>query len=435
MLNEEINLLEDIISRNSKDPVNLKKELLESGIKPGDLKDLDDCYPFADPKLIDIVKDCLEGKAFDAAYIQSIDFNEVNLTEDVVGKIEEQDKEDNDRLRDSVMVPTFVTDWPNHKHEMVGKFELPIYDVGHMSQLASLEALCSPSTVTMIDYVSQELPSVPASLADDQGEVEERFSPEVSWNPYETLKSIQGPTLEEYLSGLGITTLEPTLVDDFTDDSALGLERLRVQLREKEREFSEEAPKQYKRANSKSTSVLSQIVNWIMARSRRKTGLSNDMSELGPIGVSDLNKALIYTGLADGKEHLLTPDECKLWEDYKKDGLDKVDPNFTLADLLGGCETPKEEIIIIASKPDATSRLEELKRYKAVAKPGDFFEVYNFSRNSGRSFSSTSAERTSVQALSGKPVNLIKIASRSDGIPTGDTAQKRGGSSAPRSQR
>lgn len=442
--------IEDLIAKNSKAPAILQNELrglLKEGVTVEDVsRALDESLIFGDPKLNEIVLANLRGNPLDAAYIQAIDFCERDFSEEIIGKMECACHDKDIAFLDTVVKPTFVTDWPVHKHEMVANFELPVYDAEHITENGDLRVLCSPTTVSMLEYISQSVPSIPANMVNEPERAEVLVSQAQDLELAKTvIEGIQGPTLDEYLKGLGLTTLEPCIVNDLTECEGLGLCKVKSSLHAPSEDFAE-----FKPVTQKGFMRLAEI---IMNRARKGSAhKDNSEEEMEFVTPSDISKALIYTGTAAGREQYLEPEHLTLWKQMQEDGLDKVVPfgDGSLAKLLEDkpVPSPADEILIIMSKPTYADRVKEFGNYKLRAKPGDFFEVYKFCQNFSektrdKRYNLKSSDNTGAEvgekvlgARSSGPGDAVDIGKYRDsapngGINVGDTAQKRGGSSSP----
>lgn len=425
--------IEDLISKNSKSPSSLQKELkgiLEEGVTVDDFKNaLDGTTLFGDPKLNEIIINSVEGKPLDSSYIQSIDFSSKEFSEEVIGRLEDQCHKCDQAFLDTVVKPTFVTDWPVHKHEMVSSFELPVYDAEHIVNGGDLNVLCSPTTVSMLDYISQSVPSIPASMVNDPERAEVLVARETELkNIGELISELKGPTLDEYLEGLGITTLDPKIVNDLTDGDSLGLSRVKASLHGENEDFGEFKPKTIKGSLYKAINLFKRLRSKFSDNSGDASeGVGVERLDGEAMTPSDISRALMYTGTALGREHLLEPSHISLWESMRRDGLDKVIPmrDTNLGKISGECDykSPADEILVImATKPE--DRAAEFRNYKYLAKPGDFFEVYEFCQN----FSAKPYEE-GVEALSDSSKVLKGLERRKSEIPMGPATY-----SAPKTQ-
>ena len=276
----------------------------------------------------------------------------------------------------------FISDWPVHKHEMVGHFEVPQIPADEIVEKGKISELCDPVTISMIEKVQEDLPSVPAGL--NYGELEKYFMdhPSEFITCLKELKELQGPSLEEYLDVAG-TVLEPAVIAGLTEDPDNLPPRLKVQVNEVmypdalytlvNRDFGETdrgrawkgiryARKITKKAEEYTDDQISEAEKLL----KEIRGVENEDSDRYPVVTfSEFSEALLQTGEGEG----FTPEQRE---------IHKLFPTPVKIDFKNPL-TYEDGLIIIAIQKDKDSGIRKLDEMRGrLTKPGDFMKLYNF---------------------------------------------------------
>lgn len=379
MIDDYISAIEDIIATYSKSPSKLQMEL-KKYLDSHEGVILDE-MPFGDEKLAQIIKDVKEGKPLDSAYIQAIDFSEdEEAHESIAGKVDDALGNSEINFRKLLVEPMFISDWPVHKHEIVGHFVVPQVEADEIVGKGKLSELCDPVTISLIQKINEEMPipSVPAGL--NTGELEKYFMdhPSEFFKSIDVIKEVQGPSLEEYLDMVD-TTLEPYVVAGLIDHP----EQLPPKMSSQMANFAEtdkgrawKAILKARKITRRGDEYTEDQIEEAQKLLKESMGVENADSDRYPMGVSysQFSEALLQTGEIEGNPSLLTPEYRKVYEDMKSRGAIspvKIDLDHPL--------TKEDGLVIIMVERTPEDRISKLNEIKGrLTTPGDFMNLYNF---------------------------------------------------------
>lgn len=380
MIDEYTSQIEDIISTYSKSPSKLQMELKK--FLDSDYRVLvEDEAPFGDPKIIRILEDVKNGKPLDSAYIQAIDFSE-DEHESIAKDVDEKLGNSEINFRKLLVEPMFISDWPVHKHEMVGHFEIPQIPADEIVEKGRISELCDPVTISMISHLQEDLPSVPAGL--NYGELEKYFEdhPSEFITALKEMKELQGPSMDEYLDVAG-TILEPAVVAGLVEHPEELPPRLSVQVNEvlypdalysitSDRDFGETdkgrawkailASRKISRRGQEYTEEQQSQAEELLKE--MKAVENNDSDRYPIVSFSQFSEALLQTGEGEG----FTPEQVKIHSQFPNAIKIEKDNPLTFEDGL--------VIIMVEKTPEArVGKLDEIRG--RLTKPGDFMKLYN----------------------------------------------------------
>lgn len=405
MIDEYTSRIEDIIATYSKSPSKLQIELKKFLDSTQDSILLDE-PPFGDEKLAQIVQDVKEGKPLDAAYVQAIDFSEGDTSdykdqeeahESVAKKADDALGNSEINFRKLLIEPMFISDWPVHKHEMVGHFVVPQIEADEIVESGRISELCDPVTVSLIQKINEEMPipSVPAGL--NYGELEKYFMehPSEFFETLDTLKEIQGPDLDDYLNFTG-TTLEPSIVRGLIEHPEQLPPRMQVQVEgllgptsalaeiiDIKRDFAEtdkgrawKATLAARKITKNASEYTEDQIQEAQKLLKESMGVENTDSDRYPMGISysQFSEALLQTGEIEGNERFIAPEYKEVYEEMKSKGAItpvKIDTEHPL--------TREDGLVIVMIGKTPEERIGRLNDIKGrLTTPGDFMNLYNF---------------------------------------------------------
>lgn len=415
-------LIEDIISEY-KDSPNLLNEL-KKRVKPGEYNPLHNDDPFGDEKLGRIIYEAINGKPLDMGYISGLgnlvnrDFSEIETEgNSVFINLDDNTEYNSLNFKKLLVSPMIVTDWPNHKHEMIGSFDFDMIPRDKIVEEGKMENLVDQVTIPLLNLVSSEygINSVPAGMTDSELMSYFESNPSDYFSALSELEDIAGPDIDDLYQGFekvvgeGKTTLAEDVVYTLTHSRPDDYMRAKASLKEiydsPESDFSEgdfgiravmrEFINKFKRNRKKDKERYKEAYEGM------KDIVGEDMSELvmekvidGSIpmteDVSHLLKSdhkRFYKQMRYGHEH---PEYKNFPTDFynmRLSGLPVPDADplsNAISDLL---VESKSDLISPISKSDAIIILlssdspeAELSNICPRMKPGDFYQVYkNFS--------------------------------------------------------
>lgn len=289
-------------------------------------------------------------------------------------KVDESKVMSEEMFRSTVVDPILVSDWPKYKHQIVSDFEYPDILVSGegIDDTAKMDMLASPVTMSLVDRLKSEKV--------------------IEGEPDEVISKSKGVKFDDFISAYTPEQMEEILSSD--DCSFCRVKALNERLAELNLPIL-----------AGSDFSIFRTPKGFVYLSRLLFNRSMKASE------SSLDKLLsANVGLSEGMVS-----ECT------------------------DCPEPSGEIVILLSKKPE-ERLEELECYgRKCTKPGDFEQVRSFcEKNSLIDFSvGDGIKALSKRSGNGTSRSILDMVldNQPRKISTGDTAQDRGGSSAPLSQR
>ena len=399
MIDDYISTIEDLIATYSKSPAKLQMEL-KKFLDSYEGVILDD-PPFGDERLAQIVKDVKNGKPLDSAYIQAIDFSEGNYKdqeeahENVSKKIDDALNKSSINFKGLLIDPMFITDWPVHKHEMVGHFVTPQVPADEMVKMGRMDEMCDPVTISLIEKMQEELPSVPAGL--NYGELEKYFyeHPSEFMNVMDEIRGVQGPTMEEYLDLAGTTVLEPAIVAGLVNHPEQLPPKMQAQVldvlgpeyavrqvisedfAETDRGRAWKGIRTARKISTKAKDYTDDQIQEARKLLRELKGVENSDVDRYPAGTeitfNQFSESLLQTGEIEGKERFLSPELKEKYDQMKSDGVlspVKIDLDHPLSYDDG--------LVIIMIERTPENRFKKLDDIKGrLTTPGDFMRLYD----------------------------------------------------------
>ena len=419
--------IEDLILEHWNNPSKIQIELRDN-LKPEDWENWTKDEIFGDERVTQMVKDAVNGKPMDIAYIQAQNFSETGTTpqsESPEVILAQNLKNSPMNFKKILVDPMFVTDWASNKHQMVGEFEFPEIPQDEIVHTLDMTHVCDPTTVSMLTHLKEEIPSLPEFNTEDELTEFLISNPQAYSSIANDFKQLKGPSLDEYMTALG-TTLQPEITEGLTSDNSCYYSVAKSQLEQRTRKSTDFS------VDLSRFKTLRGLLYGVRQGSDPVTALEqiSDLSEttgqsVTPITPEQVSEAILFTGEAEGNEKFLIPKHLHCWNRMKKDGISEfIEPSET------DDRTPEQMILVIKSAPE-NKKLEVLKSYRSnCVKPGDFFRVYEeFAeiRNNLAKSLNTDEKLTIPQYTSREA---------SSEIPTGDTVSRKPnqGSSAPKSQ-
>lgn len=441
-----ISNVENLISEFSKNPGMLQKKLQQliqdehvtvSDILGGACEDV-----FGDPRLTQTILDLMKGKPLDSGYIQSLDFSEKEEDEafqTIAQKIDTKLHEEGINFHDLLIEPMLITDYPQYKHEMVGRFIVPQIPQEEIVESGKLSNFCDSVTISMIQQLQEDLPTVPAGL--DYDELTEYFyeHPQDFYQAIKDIQELQGPTFEDFISLAHQTRdLEDILFKTAVDtpfeelppvmatqvlDGLGNIDSLKILVDDKD--FSDFEAKTLRGriyANDLALREIERLAQEHQKDVMAKESMSflNDLSEHGRTPTyRNFSEALVSTGEAEGLERFLLPEHKDIFESMKKRGM--VSPIIIDKENI----IPYEQAtIIIVKERTPEGKFEKLDELRPRLEPGDFVRLYNFAEKSDLNVAKNVSSNIRAQAdkVMGK-INLMsnsKPARDKMKIPTGD---------------
>ena len=364
--------IEDLIAER---PADLQKEISEliKDVSTEDIAKMSEAGmdPFGDEKITQIVLELKKGNPFDKGYIQAIDFSEEDEEfESIQKKVDEATNKSEVNFRHLLVEPLFMTDYPVHKHEMIGHFVLPYtMDMEEIEKTQNIGELCDSVTVSMISAMQEDLPSVPAGL--NTGELSKYFKdhPSEFMNTLSEIEKLKGPSLSEFLDIIGPSLEERVAIDD--------PEKFPPRIAS---EFAEEPTNNQRRYRSLVTArKLSTQTRNLPQENYKDLQRTLDKFENTdiPVTYESFSEGMLQTGEIVSHEDLLFPEHKELYESLKRDGL--IEP--LAIDVDHPISRPRGLMILISTAPEA--RLDKFKEIRSqLIEPGDFEALYNFSKDS-----------------------------------------------------
>lgn len=448
-MTEVISEIEDLISEYSGNAGMLQKRLQQyfkdRGISNAkeflDMTGGEDV--FGDPRLTDTVVDLLKNKPIDSGYIQSLDFSENGAEEEdeafanIQGKIEEELDEKGINFKELLIDPMFISDWPQHKHEMVGRFINPQVPQEEIVERGRIGNLCDPVTVSMIEKLQEHLPTVPAGLDYDQLYAYFEDNPHDYYQAIKDIEELQGPSIEDFLS-LAYSTndlqdvlfktavetpfneLPPIMATQVLD--GLGeIDSLGILV--EDRDFDEFKAKTLKGRIYANELALKEIRAKAIEHQRdvmseETLSLLRDMSEQGKkVTYRNFSEGLVATGEAEGMEKFLMPQHRDIYNSMKARGM-----AHPVKIEKGGKIPYTSATVIIIKEKTPEGKFEKLEQMRPHLEPGDFVRLYEFAEqsDSDKNIAINLAQNMQSAGQIDAEKVLGESSARKRDIPTGD---------------
>ena len=376
--------IEDIILEYMKTPALMSKKLKELG----NITYFNE-PPFGDEKLGQIIFAHInESVPLDTSYIASLVSKFGNFSEIL-------DVYDNDGVSntfigeglydgfnfDSTLTePMLISDWANHKHEMVGTFNYPVMEAQEIIDAGRLNELCDTTVISILNHMP-EIESVPQGKTNEDLRIYFEEHPSEFISALTDMENIQGPSLEEYLNLVQGTTLEQPVINAILDMPAEFSEfpRLSVEIKnfgetEKGRTYKvlREAGKSYTKAKSNIAESTDEIKN--TEEMQELLNKNYEFSEY--ITPTELSSLLIHSGDIIGREKFVAHEHRPTYNHLVDNGL--IYPT----EISGEPVNTSSVMVIMMGKP-TDEKIDLLKEYKSKIKPGDFMKLAEFTFSEG----------------------------------------------------